>query len=338
MFPLIKPQKLSSPCVCTQPPMPAWAALLVAALSATALASSDDGVASHRTAEAPSRAGLDVTAVGSVSPADDAGGTSSAPDAAAGAASRVARDALRQRAEELYAKAETLRAVRTQALAARRLGVDVSAPPALPDAAGIVQLYSEAASLAAGPGSSAAAAMLARMNEWGWDGEGDLRHFRPTSAREDDLLRTLGTWLAPVLGVGTPGAPDWLSSWLDPAATHSLVVPVDMAAAVRLYAEAARLGNASAQFTMGVLHAHGLFGVPDDDALSMLNLYWAATGGSVEAALALGHRHATGDGVPKSCASAVAYLEQPVQARARAVAESHGLLQAMPQVGGCMCV
>lgn len=127
---------------------------------------------------------------------------------------------------------------------------------------------------------------------------------------------------------------------------------------------------------MGVLHAHGLFGVPADDRLAVLHLYFAALGGSAEAALALGHRcvvclqvvverdsrrrrqlatykrrfsltvlppfalspalsrryrsHANGEGAPKSCATAVLYLEAAAKARADAVAASHGLLQAVP--------
>jgi hypothetical protein len=35
--------------------------------------------------------------------------------------------------------------------------------------------------------------------------------------------------------------------------------------AVAMYRSAAALGNASAQFTLGVLYAHGLFGLPLDE-------------------------------------------------------------------------
>ena len=38
-----------------------------------------------------------------------------------------------------------------------------------------------------------------------------------------------------------------------------------------------------AQFTVGVLHAHGLFGVPLDEALAVLHYYFAALGGSLQA-------------------------------------------------------
>lgn len=134
------------------------------------------------------------------------------------------------------------------------------------------------------------------------------------------------------------------------------VVPVNLTAAVEAYNRSAALGNATSQFTMGVLHAHGLLGVrcstllhgcpsnvhgtacwgggeargegpvafavcvcllavrdicrgrwlphsscterlvvnafnpqvPYDEASAVLNYYFAALGGSVEAQLALG--------------------------------------------------
>ena len=280
--------------------------------------------------------------------------------AAAASSRRAARSTARARGLELFAQAEAQRAARAQA---RRLGAGSGTAPSSPQAGAhaLVELYSEAAQLGVGPGSAAAAATLARMYEWGWDGVGDLVRYRPTSvllsasrtSDEDSLLlspHVLGARLAPFIESSLAraadafeGAAGWLArQWgsgdegqaARRSHSSSLVVPVDMAAAVRWYSKAASLGNASAQFTMGVLHRHGLFGVPADEALGMLYLYWAATGGSSEAALALGHHHATGEGVPNSCASAVAYLVQPALARAKAVAESSGLLQAVPQVRG----
>ncbi len=66
------------------------------------------------------------------------------------------------------------------------------------------------------------------------------------------------------------------------------VVERDLFRAVALYNASALAGNASAQFTMGVLYSHGLFRVPHDDKLATLNLYLAAIGGSATASLALG--------------------------------------------------
>lgn len=90
--------------------------------------------------------------------------------------SRTARDAARAQAQALYEKAEALRHTRADALAATSGGADVSTLP-LPDAHEIVRLYAAAAALQAGPPSGAAAAVLARMSEWGWDGRGDLVHY-----------------------------------------------------------------------------------------------------------------------------------------------------------------
>lgn len=289
-------------------------------------------------------------------------------------------------------KRERAQALFDQAEEARRLH-SVEAPA-------ILSMYREAADLRAGPGSAAAAGTLARMYEWGWDGEGDLVHYVPAAARrrsngggsggggsigERLLSSSVGAWAAahvPALnglrdlsldsfGVG------WLTSLWAPlssegpgnharhgdadaggpdaaaasssssaaasdgepsspphahgAASRGLLVPVDLPTAVWWYNASASLGNASSQFTLGTLHAHGLFGVPHDDAAAVTLWYFAALGGSQAARLALGSRHATGDGVPKSCASAVLYLEGPAKARADAVAASHGLLQAAPQ-------
>jgi TPR repeat protein len=164
-------------------------------------------------------------------------------------------------------------------------------------------------------------------------------------------LRTLVTWLGGVdvraalqslwapLGGGAGHHHDAHSAGAaaplgDPAAAATagapMVVPHNMSCAVEWYATAAGLGNASAQFVMGVLHMHGLFGVRPSAPAALAQWVFAALGGSLDAATALGLRHATGDGVPKSCASAVSYLEAPARARADAVAASAGLLQAAP--------
>ena len=66
------------------------------------------------------------------------------------------------------------------------------------------------------------------------------------------------------------------------------VITQDMFRAAALYNVSAGGGNATARFTMGVLHAYGLFGVPRDDLLATLNYYFAAMGGLPEANIALG--------------------------------------------------
>ena len=62
----------------------------------------------------------------------------------------------------------------------------------------------------------------------------------------------------------------------------------DLAAAVSAYNDSAARGNASARFTMGVLHAHGLLGVPLDEQAALLHYYFAALAGHAPAQLALG--------------------------------------------------
>jgi TPR repeat protein len=109
------------------------------------------------------------------------------------------------------------------------------------------------------------------------------------------------------------------------------VVPRDVREAARLYAQAAALGNSSAQFTLGVLHADGLFGVPQSEPLAVLNLYFAATGGSLEAQMAMSFRHAQGLGVPKACPAATLFLEAPATRAAEAFEASRGLLAYTPR-------
>ena len=67
------------------------------------------------------------------------------------------------------------------------------------------------------------------------------------------------------------------------------VVDVDLPAAVAAYNRSASMGNATAQFTLGVLHAHGLFGVRYDEPTALLNYYFAALGGNAAAQVALGY-------------------------------------------------
>jgi TPR repeat protein len=155
-----------------------------------------------------------------------------------------------------------------------------------------VHLYQRAASVGAGSGAADALCVLAKMSERGWDGRSDLaRAYELPSGvvgREDDSAATGGvlsrlSWTR--LGLGLPralsfgllrpsgqvrqalarldvwGNADGPSTASGSASASAMLVRPDIQAAVDLYNRSAALGNASAQFTMGVLYAHGLFGV-----------------------------------------------------------------------------
>lgn len=66
-------------------------------------------------------------------------------------------------------------------------------------------------------------------------------------------------------------------------------IEADVHKAVDLYLQAAALGNATAQFVAGVLHATGLFGVPHDEARAVLLYHQAALGGNVKAQMTMGY-------------------------------------------------
>ena len=213
-----------------------------------------------------------------------------------------------------------------------------------------LELYHEAAALGAGRGSADALAALARMYEMGWDGHADPAFYVPRAlaagAPPASSVYRLWTRVVRMLRPFAAEASEAVRqlvrlAWGDDAAAAStfvaaaaawrgaLVVP-NISRAVELYAAAAELGNASAAFTMGVLHAHGLFGVQPDERLAVLYLYFASLGGSSDASVALGYRHAVGLGTPKNCPAAALYLEGPARATAEAVAASQWLLQVAP--------
>ena len=54
---------------------------------------------------------------------------------------------------------------------------------------------------------------------------------------------------------------------------------------------AAALGNATAQFAIGVAQSLGAWGFPRDEATAILNMYFAALGGDTQAQLAMGYRY-----------------------------------------------
>ncbi|KAE9009676.1 hypothetical protein PF011_g10172 [Phytophthora fragariae] len=89
----------------------------------------------------------------------------------------------------------------------------------------------------------------------------------------------------------------------------SLDTRVNGTLAMSLYAEAAALGASRAQFHVGVAMSYGLWGLPLDEAGAMTHYYFAALGGDMGAAMALGHKQLLGLGAPKKCESAVRYYE-----------------------------
>ena len=99
----------------------------------------------------------------------------------------------------------------------------------------------------------------------------------------------------------------------------------DIFEAARLYQLAASYGNASAQFTVGVMHVHGLFGVEQSETLALLNFYYAALNGNEEAQVALSHRHSMGYGVPRSCPASVLYLTESARKASAVSLSSFGI-------------
>lgn len=89
-----------------------------------------------------------------------------------------------------------------------------------------------------------------------------------------------------------------------------------------LRAAAAARGNPAAQAQLAIAQLYGLtppalgtaddfddFGAPDVSS-AFVHLFFAATGNDTFAQKVLGHRHRHGDGVPKSCPTAVLYYQQ----------------------------
>ncbi|PNW85669.1 hypothetical protein CHLRE_03g197400v5 [Chlamydomonas reinhardtii] len=100
-------------------------------------------------------------------------------------------------------------------------------------------------------------------------------------------------------------------------------VSQDMRLALELFRNAAEAGDAEAQGHMGLCYSMGLdspdcwtadgivrFG-PPKPAEALLHYYFGAAGGDMTSRMAMGYRHLTGLGVPRSCWSAASYY-QPV--------------------------
>ncbi len=79
--------------------------------------------------------------------------------------------------------------------------------------------------------------------------------------------------------------------------------------ATQLWLKAAALGNETAQYMVGVMHAWGLNGQERDESKAVLYFYFSSLGGYVPAQMALGYRHLTGNGTPVNCKCAALYLE-----------------------------
>ena len=85
----------------------------------------------------------------------------------------------------------------------------------------------------------------------------------------------------------------------------------DDAEALRLFRDAAALGDPGAHEELGFAHSVGWGGVEQSTAKAVLHQYFAAMGGDPLAQMALGSRHLRGAGVPESCQSAVLYYDPP---------------------------
>lgn len=93
--------------------------------------------------------------------------------------------------------------------------------------------------------------------------------------------------------------------------------------AVEYFNRSATFGESTAQMYLGFLYSIG-YGVPRDDALAVLNLYFASIADNIPAKLMLGYRHMHGFGVPKVCNTAASYYEAVAQAVVNSVEEKNG--------------
>lgn len=109
---------------------------------------------------------------------------------------------------------------------------------------------------------------------------------------------------------------------LEPSSSHK----INGTLSLQLYAQAAMMGDPEAQFHVGVAYSYGYWGYPRDEAKALLYYYFAALGENSGALMALGHKHAFGLGVQKSCATAVRYYEMAAD-QAISLRESRDITQ-----------
>jgi len=79
----------------------------------------------------------------------------------------------------------------------------------------------------------------------------------------------------------------------------------DILKAKEYFEKAVEIGNARGHYNLGFI-----FSLANDEPMSLLHYYFAASGGSLEAQLTLGWRHLQAYGVPKSCSTAVIYYKE----------------------------
>jgi len=79
----------------------------------------------------------------------------------------------------------------------------------------------------------------------------------------------------------------------------------DLVVAKQYLEQSVALGNVRGQYNLGFMYS-----LAEDDPMSILHYYFAASGGSLEAQLTLGWRHLQAYGVPKSCETAVNYYKE----------------------------
>lgn len=84
-------------------------------------------------------------------------------------------------------------------------------------------------------------------------------------------------------------------------------VPRNLSKAKLLFQKAADVGDADAQFNLGILYgasAESGGDLKNQEAMAVLNLYAASTAGHTGALMAMGYRHMHGYGVPQACTTA----------------------------------
>lgn len=80
--------------------------------------------------------------------------------------------------------------------------------------------------------------------------------------------------------------------------------------AMHCFNQSASFGNPQAQYMWGLAHSSGVWSsVQRNEAVALLNYYFASLGGDISAIMSLASRHKNGVGVPKSCETALLYYE-----------------------------
>lgn len=100
----------------------------------------------------------------------------------------------------------------------------------------------------------------------------------------------------------------------------------DSQRAVRLFFQAARLGDSRAKYCLGECFRLG-FGLPQDKQAAFKWYLAAAKGRNTDAFYAVGRCYAAGEGVQANAAQAVQWLKQAVSARSEASAEAQRMLE-----------